>query len=100
MMVILWAWTLSRGQAGTPRYSRVLSRTNTAVSSSVQRTPLLDPRQRFELVERRWGRQRPFERRCAYAPRVGRRLTLSGEGISNADEKHDQANPRDVRPDR
>lgn len=61
---------------------------------------LLNPWQCFVLVERRRGGQRPFERRCAYAPRVGSRLILLGESISNADEKHDQADPRDVRPDR
>src|SRR6516164_1697800 len=61
---------------------------------------LLDPRQSFVLMEWRRGRQRPFQRRRTDTPRVGGRLILSDEGIGNANEKHDQAQGRDVGPDR
>ena len=41
--------------------------------------PLLDARQGLELVEGRRRGQRPFERRRAFAPRIGRRPLLAHE---------------------
>src|SRR6516225_5601987 len=61
---------------------------------------LPDQRQALILMERRRGRQRPFQRRRAHTPRVSGSFGLSTEGISNANEKYDQAQGGDVGPDR
>ncbi len=55
-----------------------------------------DPRQRVELMKRRWGGKGPFQRRRALAPRiVGRRL-LASEGVEHTVHEHEQADEEDI----
>ena len=56
-----------------------------------RRSSSFDARQRFIGVEGRRRRQRPFERRGAHAPRIGRRVHLLGEGVDDAEQEHQQA---------
>jgi hypothetical protein len=63
-------------------------------------TRLPDQWQGVILVEGRGRRQCPFQRRCANTPRVGGSFGLSAECVSNTHEKYDQAQGRDVGPDR
>ena len=51
-------------------------------------------------MERRRRRQRPFQRGRTCTPRIARRLFLANEGEDHAVEEDQDAEGRDVRPDR
>ncbi|KAF1854768.1 hypothetical protein Lal_00013172 [Lupinus albus] len=55
----------------------------------------VDHRQGFELVERRWAGQGPFQRRRAFAPVVGFGLLAGQEGIGDVDQEDHDADRHD-----
>src|SRR5271166_1068811 len=59
-----------------------------------------DPRQRLELVEWWWRRQRPFEGGGSCPPRIVPRPLLAHEGERQAVEEYQRADRRNVRADR
>src|SRR3546814_15642323 len=59
-----------------------------------------DTRQFVELVERRRARQRPFERRRTFAPRIVRRLLPRDERIDEVQEEEEHAHGHDRIADR
>src|SRR5690606_15951177 len=56
------------------------------------RVALVEARQLIELVERRRRGQRPFERRCALAPRIGRRFfAVDEESVDHLEQENAHA---------
>src|SRR5690606_5908999 len=58
--------------------------------------PLLDQRQRRELVEGRRGRKRPFERGGPVPPGIVAGHALPREGLRDGDEEDEEAGGGDV----
>src|SRR6185437_4586223 len=61
---------------------------------------LLNARQRLELMERRRRGQRPFECRCAGAPRIARCDALLHESLDETNKEEEHANSGDKGSDR
>ena len=68
--------------------ARPIAAARAASGERAQRRALVDLRQRRILVERRRARQRPLERRRAFAPRVAGRLLAGGERPEQVDEEN------------